>query len=349
MSNSHGFNPFTMVNPQWLALHREEAIAPGLPIIDAHHHLWDRPGWRYLLDELLEDFNAGHNIVASVYVQAWAMYRASGPQWLRPVGETEFVNGFAAMSASGNYGKPRMAAGIVAYADLRDAAHLDEVLHAHAHAAAGRLRGIRQITAWDDEPGLNNPEAQAAPGMMRDPALRRGLVELGRRELSFDAWVYHTQLGELAQMAAAVPATQIVLNHFGGPLGIGPYAGKGDQVFAEWSRGIRELARCANVSLKLGGLGLRVIGQHLAQLPTPPGSQYLADLWRPYVQTAIEAFGAKRCMFQSNFPVDKASYSYTVGWNAFKRLAGGASDEERKYLFSETARRFYRLDEDMVQ
>ncbi|HEY4375340.1 MAG TPA: amidohydrolase family protein [Burkholderiales bacterium] len=351
MSNpagGHAVNPFVMVRPEWLALHREEIIDPDLPIIDAHHHLWDRPGWRYLLDELLEDFNSGHNIVASVYVQAWAMYRARGEAWMRPVGETEFVNGAAAMSASGSYSKTRAIAAIVGYADLRDAAHVDAVLEAHARTAGARFRGIRQITAWDDEPSLNNPEAEARPGMLRDPALRRGVAALAKAGLTFDAWIYHTQLHDLAELAQAAPETPMVLNHFGGPLGIGPYEGRGDEVFKNWSAGIRALAQCPNVSLKLGGLGLRVVGQNLSKLPKPPSSEHLANLWRPYVETSIEAFGARRCMFESNFPVDKASYSYAVGWNAFKRLAAGASAEERKYLFSETARRFYRLDEDLV-
>lgn len=343
MSHPPGFSPFTSVNPEWLALHSEEILQPALPIVDAHHHFWDRPGWPYLFHNLLEDIGSGHNIVATVFVQAWAMYRAGGPKWQRSIGEVEFVNGMAAMGASGAYGKTNVAAGIVGYADLRDAEHLDALLTALERAGGGRLRGIRQITAWDDEPSLNNPEAEAKAGMLRDPAFRRGLAALSKAGLSFDAWIYHPQFDELIEAAQAAPETQIVLNHFGGPLGIGPYEGKGDAVFKQWSASIKALARCPNVSMKVGGLGLRVIGQNLSKLPKPPSSEHLAKLWRPYVETTIEAFGAKRCMFESNFPVDKGSYSYAVGWNAFKRLASGASEEERKHLFSETARRFYRL------
>jgi L-fuconolactonase len=352
MSNTtspHASSPFTAVNHQWLALHQEEILQPEQPIIDAHHHLWDRPGWRYLFEDLLADINSGHNIIATVFVQAGAMHRAAGPEWMRPVGETEFVNGIAAMSASGAYGKTRVADALVGRADLRDEAHLPEVLDAHLRAAGRRFRGIRQITAWDDEPAMNNPESQCSPHMMRDPAFRRGLATLAKFGLTFDAWIYHPQFEELIELAGAVPGTTIVLNHFGGPLGIGPYAGKGDEVFASWSKCIRQLARCPNVTMKLGGLGLRVIGQNLSKLPKPPSSEYLARLWRPYVETSIEAFGARRCMFESNFPVDKGSYSYAVGWNAFKRLAGGASAEERKYLFSETARLLYRLDDELGQ
>jgi predicted TIM-barrel fold metal-dependent hydrolase len=352
MSNTpstHAANPFTAVNHEWLALHSEEILQPELPIIDAHHHLWDRPGWRYLFEDLLADIDSGHNIIATVFVQAMAMHRATGPEWIKPVGETEFINGVAAMSASGAYGKTRVAAAIVGRADLRDEAHLPGVLDAHLRAAGRRFRGIRHITAWDDEPIMNNPESQSSPHMMRDPAFRRGLAALAKFGLTFDAWIYHPQMDELIELADAVPGTPIVLNHFGGPLGIGPYAGKGDEVFASWSQGIRELAHCPNVTVKLGGLGLRVIGQNLSKLPKPPSSEYLANLWRPYVETTIEAFGARRCMFESNFPVDKGSYSYAVGWNAFKRLAGGASAEERNYLFSETARRLYRLGDEPGQ
>jgi predicted TIM-barrel fold metal-dependent hydrolase len=333
---------FLAVDPAWLALHEEDILQPELPIVDAHHHLWDRAGWRYLMDELLSDLGSGHRIVGTVFVECFAMYRATGPEWLRPVGETEFANGIAAMSASGAYGSTRIAQAIVGHADLRHP-QLDELLQAHVRAAGGRLRGVRQIVAWDDDLRLNNPEAGSSPQLLRDPAFRRGMAQLEKAGLSFDAWLYHPQIDELTALARAVPGCRIVLDHIGGPLGADAYEGRGDEVFARWARSIKELARCPNVFVKIGGMGMRVFGFALNQRARPPSSQALADLWRPCVETCIEAFGARRCMFESNFPVDKGAYAYAIGWNAMKRLAQGASAQEREALFSGTAQRFYRL------
>ena len=329
----------------WLAKRPPEAILePDLPIVDPHHHLWDRPGWRYLLDELLADTKSGHNIVATVYVQARAMYRATGPEELRPVGETEFVNGVAAMSASGIYGRTRHCAGIVGHADLTLGTRVEPVLAALTRAGGDRFRGIRHITAWDADASLRNPAYSPPRGLLADKTFREGFAVLGRLSLSFDAWLYHPQIGELADLARAFPATKIVLNHVGGPIGIGAYAEKRKEVFAAWAAAIEALAACPNVCVKLGGLGMRMGGFGFHEQPEPPSSAALAAAWQPFVETCIAAFGASRCMVESNFPVDKGSYSYGVFWNACKLLAKASSAGEKADLFAGTAARFYRLN-----
>ena len=339
-------NPYLAVREDWLARRREDAIEPALPIVDPHHHLWDRPGWPYLLDRLLDDLNTGHNIVATVFVQCRAMHRAGGPEAMRPVGETEFVNGIAAMSASGGYGPAKVAAGIVGHVDLLLGDAARPVLEAHIAAGGGRFRGIRHITAWDEDPTVMNPAYQPPRLALSEPAFRAGFAHLAPLGLSFDAWLYHPQIDQLADLARAFPETAIVLNHVGGPLGIGAYAGRRDEVFRDWSAAIGRLAACPNVMIKLGGLGMRIGGFELERRPEPPSSEELATLWRPYVETCIEAFGPSRAMFESNFPVDKGSYSYGVFWNACKLLAKGAGAAEKDALFRTAAARFYRLDLD---
>jgi len=329
------------VRQEWLDQWHEEILEPALPIIDPHHHLWDRPGWRYLLDELLVDLNSGHRIVATVFLQCRAMHRADGPEAFRPVGETEFVNGVAAMSASGSYGPARVCAGIVGHADLLLGASVREVLAAHLRAGGDRFRGIRHSNAWDGS--VPRPTNAPQSGLLADPRFRAGFAQLAPLGLSFDAWLYHPQIPELTALARAFPDTPIVLNHVGGPLGIGAYVGRRDAVFADWSASIHELAACPNVSVKLGGLGMPLTGLAFHEQPTPPSSERLAEASRPYIETCIEAFGADRGMFESNFPVDKESYSYAVYWNACKRLTQGASVTEKTALFSGTAARFYRI------
>jgi len=334
---------FLPVRQDWLDRHQEEILEPSLPIVDPHHHLWDRPDWRYLLDELLADLNTGHSIVATVFLQCRAMHRAHGPEEMRPVGETEFVNGVAAMSASGIYGNARVCDGIVGHVDLRIGARAKAVLEAHVRAGGDRFRGIRHSASWDPDPALR-PPYEVQPGLMEDAKFREGFATLAPMGMSYDAWLYHPQIDALTVLAQAFPDTRIVLNHCGGPLGIGTYAGKREEVFAKWSASIRALAKCPNVYVKLGGLGMRLNGFGFETKPQPPSSDQLAAAWRPYVDTCIDAFGASRAMFESNFPVDKGSYSYPVFWNACKKLAAGASVEEKANLFSRTAARFYRLD-----
>ena len=331
------------VREDWLKTHTEPILEPDLPIVDPHHHLWDRPGWRYLLDELLADTNSGHNIVGTVFVQCRAMHRAEGPVEMRPVGETEFVNGIAAMSASGGYGRTKVNAGIVGHADMLLGDRVAAVLEAHVAAGGGHFRGIRHITAWDADPVVMNPAYQPPKGVLADANFRKGVATLGRMGLTFDAWLYHPQIDELAAMAGALPDTNIVLDHVGGPLGIGPYAGRRSEVFPVWAAAIKRLAERPNVHVKLGGLGMRINGFGFEDAPEAPSSQKLADAWKPYIETCIEAFGAERCMFESNFPVDKGSYGYAVFWNACKLLTKGASAAEKAELFAGTANRFYRL------
>jgi len=332
------------VRQSWLDRRHEPILDPDLPIVDPHHHLWDRPGWRYLLDELLADTSSGHNIVATVFVQARAMYRATGPVATRPVGETEFANGIAAMSASGIYGKTRVCAGIVGHADLALGARVEPILHAHIRAGGDRLRGIRHITAWDADASVRNPAYNPPPGLLADNSFREGFAVLARLGLSFDAWLFHPQIGELANLARTFPDVMIVLNHVGGPIGIGAYSGNHKEALSHWATSIRGLAACHNVFVKLGGLGMRLGGFGFHEQAEPPSSETLAATWRPYVETCIEAFGSSRAMFESNFPVDKGSYSYPIFWNACKLLAKGASSAEKADLFAHTAMRFYRLD-----
>lgn len=332
---------YLAVRPEWLALRREAPLEPDLPIVDAHHHLWDRPGWPYLVDAYRADIEAsGHDIVATVYVQAQSMYRTGGPAELRPVGEVEFANGVAESAADG---RPRICAAIVGHADLRLGASVEAVLEAEIRAGGGRLRGIRHLTAWDADASLMNPLSAATAGLLADGAFREGFARLAPLGLSFDAWLFHPQLPELTDLARAFPDTRIVLDHLGGILRIGAYAGRRPEVFAAWERDVRDLARCPNVVCKLGGLGMRINGFGFETGAEPPSSLDLAAAWRPYVETCIETFTPARCMFESNFPVDKGSYAYGTGWNAFKRLTFGLTPDERRDLFAGTASATYGL------
>jgi L-fuconolactonase len=336
-------SPYLPVRDEWLARRVETVLEPELPIIDPHHHLWERPDWNYMLDDLLADTNSGHNIVGTVFVQCRSMHRADGPEAMRPVGETEFVNGVAAMSASGGYGPAKICAGIVGHADLRNGHGAEAVLEAHIRAGGGRFRGIRHIVAWDADPSLMNPAYPMPSELMFDAKFREGFTCLAPLNLTFDAWLYHPQIGDVAALARAFPGTGICLNHIGGPLAIGAYAGKRAEVFAQWSAAIRDLATCPNVVVKLGGMAMRINGFDFHERAEPPSSEDLAAAWKPYVDVCIEAFGANRCMFESNFPVDKGSYGYQAFWNACKILAKGASASEKADLFHGTASRFYRL------
>jgi predicted TIM-barrel fold metal-dependent hydrolase len=327
----------------WLNLVREEAIEPDLPICDPHHHLWDHPGSRYLLDELEADTGSGHNVVSTVFVECASMYRADGPEALKPVGETEFVNGIAAMSASGQYGAMRACAGIVSFADLNLGAAVGEVLDAHM-SVTSRFKGIRHAAGWDASDEVRNSHTDPFAHMLGDPSFREGFAELGRRGLSFDAWLYHTQIGELTDLARAFPDTTIVLDHLGGPLGIGPYAGRRQEIFEQWRRDITELARCENVVAKLGGMVMPVNGFGFHKRERPASSDEIVAATGDYYRHMLDCFGPTRCMFESNFPVDKQSCSYQVLWNAFKKLVAGASAAEKAALFHDTAARTYRLD-----
>lgn len=328
------------MRPDWLALYAEPALEPQLAIVDSHHHLWEHADNPYGPTDLLADA-AGHRIVATVFVECGAWYRADRPRALASVGETEAV----ARMAQAHAGAPcRIAAAIVGNVDLLLGAEAGAVLDAHLQAAPGRLRGVRNSSVHHPDPRARGSLANPPPGLLLDAQFRRGFACLAPRGLSFDGWMYHTQLAELADLALAFPATRIVLNHVGGPLGIGPYAGRRDEVFGQWRRSLRELASCQNVSVKLGGMGMRLFGFDFADRPRPPDSQALARAWGPYVLECIDAFGPGRCMFESNFPVDKGTAGYGVIWNAFKRITAALGADERRALFSQTAAGVYRIE-----
>jgi predicted TIM-barrel fold metal-dependent hydrolase len=328
--------------PDWLAQYTEDVIDPGRPIVDPHHHLWDRGGLVYLIEDIAGDIASGHNVVATVYVEARSMYRAKGPEAFRPVGEIEFVNGAAAMSASGGYGPAAICAGIVGHVNLLLGDGARGVLEAEIAAGGGRFRGIRHSSAWDADAEVAGFYATRPKGLLLDSAFRKGFAALAPLNLSFDAWLFHPQLGELIDLARAFPDTRIVLDHCGGPIGLGSYANR-EEVFKVWKASILEVAKCPNVSVKLGGLAMRLLGYDFHQRPRPPSSEDAAAAWRPYIETCIEAFGPARGMFESNFPPDKGQCSYQVIFNAFKRIAAQYSEAEKTALFSKTASDFYRL------
>jgi predicted TIM-barrel fold metal-dependent hydrolase len=339
----------------------EAILEPDLPIIDPHHHLWDRTGVvgggpprhgfeamlrkvpYYMLGELLADMKSGHNVIGTVYMECGSMYRADGEAAFRCVGETEFVGGVAAMSASGLYGPSRACAGIVGHADLTLGAPVRAVLEAHIAAGGGRFRGIRHSAASDPDPDVLGPLARRTPGLYRSDAFREGFAQLAPLGLTFDAWLLEPQLGDVIDLARAFPGTTIVLDHVGTPLGLGVYAGRRAERFGGWRESILTLAGLANVVVKVGGLAMVFPGfdSHLADPPF--SSAAIAEEWRPYVETVIQAFGPARCMFESNFPVDSATCDYATLWNAFKILGAGYSPDEKAALFHDTARRTYRL------
>ena len=329
------------VREDWLDLTREEILEPALPILDPHHHLWDRPGERYLLDDLLRDAGSGHDVRATVFVQCGAQYRAEGPEELRPLGETAFVADAAARAAAG---PTRACAAIVGMVDLTLGDRVAPLLDAHLAAAGGRLRGVRNRTAWHPSSLVRSNLVSPPPGPLEDPRFSRGARRLAEHGFALDVWAYHTQLPLVVALARAVPELTVVLDHLGGPLGVGPFRDRRAEVFAAWRGHLLALAACPNVVVKLGGLAMEVGGFDFHLRPRPPGSAELAAAWRPYVAAAIELFSPTRCMFESNFPVDKGMCGYAVLWNAFKRLAAGASAGDKAALFGGTAARVYRLD-----
>jgi predicted TIM-barrel fold metal-dependent hydrolase len=326
----------------WLARTVEEAIDPDLAICDPHHHLWDLPDSRYLADELLADIGRGHRVTATVFIECGQWYRTEGPIALRPVGETELVERLAAASEQRG-DTTRIAAGIVGFADLALGSAVQHVLEAHL-LASRRFRGVRHASAWDPSDQIRKSHTDPPRELLRSTQFRAGFACLGRLGLTFDAWLYHPQIPELVELAAAFPDTTIVLDHMGGPLGVGPYAGKRQDVFAAWHKNLAELARCPNVVVKLGGRTMTMSGFGWHKRDAPPNSVELAAAMTPYYRTCIDCFGVERCMFESNFPMDRASCCYTILWNAFKRLTREYSQAERAALFHGTATRVYRLD-----
>lgn len=332
----------------WLGRVREELLLPDLPIIDAHHHIWAQDGNVYGLSDLAEDAGDGHRIVGTVLVEAHAFYRTTGPEHLRPVGETETI--MNALNDAPDLAEHGLCQAIVANADLTLGDRLEEVIEAHRAAAPDRFRGVRHMVGRDPHFPEGITIRPAPEGLLKRSDYRDGLCRIERLGLSYDAMLYHSQLSDLVETVALVPGLPVILNHYGVPLGVGPYADRRDEVFAVWKANIRRLAEHRNVTVKLGGLGMVLTGARWHELPDPPNSQALADAWRPWFDICVEAFGADRCMFESNFPVDKGMYSYRTLWNAFKRLTRDLDSADQAALFHDTAARVYRLlpEEDLV-
>ncbi|MEE4360952.1 MAG: amidohydrolase family protein [Pseudomonadales bacterium] len=325
----------------WLDQVEEDILDPALPICDPHHHLWDRHGYRYLLDELLSDLGSGHRVLSTVFVECAAAYRRTGPASLRPVGETEFVEGIAREARRAGT-TTAVCAGIVGFADCLLGEAVGEVLDAHL-AASSAFRGIRHAAGWDPSPDVRNSHSGPGRNLYRNAAFRQGFAQLRDRGLSFEAWQYHHQLPLVTELARRFPDTLIVLNHFSGPLGIGPWRGRRQEILAQWRKDLAECAACPNVVAKLGGLVMPVNGFDFHKRERPASSDEIVAATGDWYRHAIDCFGPERCMFESNFPVDKASVSYGVLWNAFKKLAQGYSTAERAALFHDTASRTYRL------
>lgn len=328
---------------KWLQQVDEPVVDPWRPIIDPHHHIWKkRFGRNYLLEDLWADTGSGHNVEKTVFVECHAFHRRYGPRHERPLGETEYLVETARRSRE-HPGRARIA-GIVAYADLTlDTAVLESLLQQHEEISEGLFRGIRFAAARDPNPQDLLIVYPAPPELYRRKDFRRGLQLLGRMGLSYDAWHYHHQNLDFLALARAVPGTTLVLNHLGTPLGVGPYRNRREEIFRQWQRDMREIAACPNVVVKLGGLAMPDNGFGWDTRDRPPDSDEVVEVQHPYYEHALECFGPQRCMFESNFPVDRLSLSYRVIWNAFKKMTANYSETEKHALFYGTAERIYRL------
>ena len=346
MSTAKQPTAFGRISPprhDWLARAEPETIIdPGLPIVDTHHHVWrDRGG--YMLDEVLADTGSGHNVVATVFIDCRFQYRTDGPAELRSIGEVEAVAALAAECETKHKGKTRVAAGIVGYADLALGDRVEPVLAALVKAGGGRFKGVRNSAGFHDDPVIGNNHHGAGPGHYLRADFQAGLNRLTAMGLSLDALVFHHQHADMLALARACPDANIIMNHTGMPLGYGPFAGRQREVMEVWRKTLPAIAACPNVSMKLGGMMMRLASFDYLQAEKPLTSKQLADHWRPFIEPCIAWFGAKRCNFESNFPVDKMGIGYAAIWNAFKLIAAGASAEEKTALFSGTAKRIYRL------
>lgn len=345
MAYAFASNRHVQVREEWLASYSEAPREPGIPIIDTHHHFYD--GWRnrfYSEDDFYRDINTGHNVVATVLVQASGFnYRKEGDPSFAPVGESDYASRVARKGEAGVFGKMRICGGIVGFAELSLGSKVRSVLEAHIEAGQGHFRGIRDPLSWDPDGSLVTEEGGSRKGRMQDTQFLEGLGQLAPLGLTFDVWVYYPQLAEVKQLARRFPDIQFVLNHFGGPIHIGPYAGKHAEQFGNWKAAMRDIADCPNVFVKLGGIGMKYCGFRLDERETPPSSQLTADTWRPHVESVIELFGTQRCMFESNYPVDKGTATYVVLVNAFKWILDGASETEKNDIFNGTASRFYKI------
>ena len=325
---------------EWLALRQEDAIDPDRMIVDPHHHLWDRGGSTYLAPQLLDDITKTHNVVKTIFVECKANYDRELAEHLWPLGETAFAVGEADRTDAA--GGPTIAA-IVGHADMMLGDGIADVLSAHIDVAGGRFRGIRHSTAWvaSDEIHHGRNSRDQMMGSSEFHAAAQTLASMG---LSFDSWLYHPQLPEVAALATAVPDLTIVVNHLGGPLAIGPYGHARDQARKAWKTNMKRVANTPNVSLKLGAIGMdNAFAMGWSTRDTPPSSEEVAAYWSDDVRFCIDLFGPERCMFESNFPVDRQTLPYPVIWNSFQMIAAGYTDAEQDDLFSGTATRVYRL------
>lgn len=330
-----------MPDNETVQIDNEEILLPELPVCDPHHHFFDFPDFKYMPGDFLEDISTGHHIVRTVYVECRTGYRDDGPEELRSVGETEYIE--TLISRRIPSGLMGVVSGIVGFADLRLGDAVKPVLEAHRTASPKKFCGIRNVAAWNNHPafskGYNAPQA----GLLMDSAFRKGFAHLEKLTLGFDAMLFHTQLPELIDLAMSFPDTKIILDHSGVPLGIGPYAQRLDEVFRTWKNGMKKLSKCKNVFVKIGGFGMKICAYGLSGITKPIGSVDLAETIRPYCLWCIEQFGVHRCMFESNFPVDKELVSYRVLWNAYKRISADFSSGERQALFHDTAMQAYGL------
>ena len=332
----------------WLSLTQEPTLEPNLPICDPHHHFWDLrpariPYQRYLLDELLADTGSGHNIKSTVFIETRAMYRSTGPEEMKPVGEVEFAQGLASASASGLYGSTRVASAIVGHANLLLGTEVEAVLYQLKNASPNRFRGIRHTITWDPHPEIPNTAEHKVEGQLSHPKFIDGARVLAQMDLSFDAWLYFPQLVELAQFAKKIPNLKIVLNHIGGLLRTGPYANNDSEVLNLWRTGIDAVSECPNIVVKLGGITQPRTGYDWHARPIPIGSNELSEVMAPLMNYCINKFGPDRCMFESNFPPDKVGCSYNVLFNAFKLLSKNYSETERQDMFYNTAVKTYKI------
>jgi predicted TIM-barrel fold metal-dependent hydrolase len=324
-----------------MAAQKYPVLDPNIPIVDCHHHLWDRAGWRYLENDFLSDVSTGHKIVATVFVECRSHYLTTGPEEQRSLGETRY----AADIASRHAGKlPHLCAGIVGNVDLRLGVRAEALLELHLEASTGYFRGVRQIAAFDPDPEVAaTTTIHPPPGLLSDSRFREGFSRLHNFNLTFETWLYHTQLSELYDLVQAFPSTIVVLDHAAWPIGVGSYAARKAEVFAEWRKSITQLAALPNLFVKLGGLGMPVVDLRSKKFDDKPAHEILAAAWRPYLEVVISNFGVDRCMFESNFPVDRLRLSYDLVWNTLQFFSTSYSWDERRALFHDVAHSVYRL------
>ena len=333
----------------WIDRVKEDVIDPERSIIDPHHHLWKGPinppgikeSYRYMLEDLWRDTSSGHNIEKTVFIDCGQEYYSSGPEKFKPVGETEFVVGIA-QEAERDKSKAQIA-GIIGHANMMLGTSVKEVLELHIEKGEGLFRGIRHAGGWDEDERVKNAHSHPTPHIYLEEDFQLGLQELSSMNLVFDTWHYHNQISDLTKLAKNLPDLIIVHDHFGGPLGIGPYKGKREEIFKQWQEDIYELSQCKNVYAKLGGLAMPVNGWAWHKNEYPASSNDIITEQSRYYLHTIDCFGSKRCMFESNFPVDKQSVSYHVIWNAYKKLVKDFDEQDKHNLFYGTAEKVYKL------